>query len=274
MNIIFSLRRNLAKITNGIIIGSGRIGDHLYASNNNQDTLFTSRDQKVTSDSKGPIYVCTRNNDLENIIESTPSDRREDLIFLQNGVLTKYLTAKGLQDNTQALIYYAVAKKGENPIDGITDLNPDGLTAVTGKWAEDFAARLSNAGLSCKVLDKPTWTVAMLEKHIWICAFMAVGAKHGCTVGDVENLYNEEVRTLISELTAAAAKECKVKFPGGVEDRLCAYARSVAHFPTALKEFEWRNGWFIDISKSALSHKEADPCPIHTEYIKNAGLLN
>lgn len=27
-------------------------------------------------------------------------------------------------------------------------------------------------------------------------------------------------------------------FPIGVADRLCAYARSVGHFPTALKEFK------------------------------------
>ena len=27
----------------------------------------------------------------------------------------------------------------------------------------------------------------MLEKHVWICAFMLVGATHGCTVGEVES---------------------------------------------------------------------------------------
>jgi hypothetical protein len=35
--------------------------------------------------------------------------------------------------NTQGLIYFAVAKKGEKPIDGVTDLNPEGLTSITGK---------------------------------------------------------------------------------------------------------------------------------------------
>ena len=33
-------------------------------------------------------------------------------------------------------------------------------------------------------------------------------------------------------------QKTKVSFSGGVEDRLIAYAKSVAHFPTALKEFE------------------------------------
>jgi len=95
---------------------------------------------------------------------------------------------------------------------------------------------------------------------------MAVGVKHQCTVGEVATTHEAEIRAVINELTAAAAKvtqqrlspflpppynyltlvlllyvsfqKTKVSFSGGVEDRLIAYAKSVAHFPTALKEFE------------------------------------
>lgn len=52
----------------------------------------------------------------------------------------------------QALVYFAVSKKGETPIDGKTDANPEGLTAVTGKHAQAFAGRLAHGDLSCKVL--------------------------------------------------------------------------------------------------------------------------
>lgn len=54
----------------------------------------------------------------------------------------------------QALVYFAVSKKGETPIDGKTDANPEGLTAVTGKHAQAFAARLAGGDLSCKVLSR------------------------------------------------------------------------------------------------------------------------
>ena len=54
----------------------------------------------------------------------------------------------------QALVYFAVSKKGETPIDGKTDANPEGLTAVTGKHAQAFAARLAHGELSCKVLPR------------------------------------------------------------------------------------------------------------------------
>ena len=40
-------------------------------------------------------------------------------------MLAEYLDNKGLGSNTQALVFYAVAKKGEKPIDGKTDVNPE-----------------------------------------------------------------------------------------------------------------------------------------------------
>lgn len=40
---------------------------------------------------------------------------------------------------------------GEDPIDGKTDLNPEGLTAAYGKHAAALAERLARGGLSCKV---------------------------------------------------------------------------------------------------------------------------
>ena len=257
-------------ITKGTIVGGGRIGNLLYELNDKQDVFNSARTDTLKSDDAGgPIYVCTRNNDLESIIEGCPAARREDLVFLQNGYLADYFRRKGLEDKaTQALVYFAVSKKGETPIDGVTDMNPDGLTAVTGKWAEDFQARLAKGGLKCHVLDSTTFTVAMLEKHIWISAFMAVGVKHGnCTVGEVEAKHSAEVRSLVEELGRAAAQELRVTFPPGVTDRLCAYARSVGHFPTALKELEWRNGWFMDLSFKATTRALPDPCPMHSEII-------
>jgi hypothetical protein len=51
----------------------------------------------------------------------------------------------------QVLVYFAVAKKGDAPTDGKTDVNPEGLTAACGPHAAAVAARLHAAGLSCKV---------------------------------------------------------------------------------------------------------------------------
>ena len=202
-------------ISPGVIVGGGRIGEMLWEANAKKDVLLRSRQDPIPAGT-GPIYIATRNNDLDAIIDKTPPERLSDLVFLQNGMLAPYLKKKGLSTNTQGLIYFAVAKKGEKPIDGITDLNPEGLTSITGKWANDFAERMKEAGLSCHVLEQPEWEVKMLEKHIWICAFMAVGAKHHCTVGEVEYKHNEEVRAIIAEMATATTGSLKISFPEGL----------------------------------------------------------
>ena len=56
-------------------------------------------------------------------------------------------------------------------------------------------------------------------------------------------------------------------------DRLAAYARSVAHFPTAVKEFEWRNGAFYEMSKAAEAAGRPDPCPKHTEGLRTLKVI-
>lgn len=257
----------------GVIVGAGRVGQALERMGGGRDVVVR-RGESVRQDSTGPIFVCTRNDVLGAIVDATPASRREDLVFIQNGMLAPWLESKGLREATQVLVYFAVAKQGEPPSDGKTDTNPEGLTAATGKWAAATAARLHAAGLSCKVLNAEEFKKPMLEKLIWICAFMLVGARHpGATVGVVESEHRDEVADLINELTEAAAAKLQTEFDAGVVDRLCAYARSVAHFPTAVKEFEWRNGWFYEISRRALESGRDDPCPLHTAWLKELGVV-
>jgi len=46
------------------------------------------------------------------------------------------------------------------------------------------------------------------------------------------------VSSLITELASAAAAEKGIVFEEAIEERLCAYACAVAHFPTAVKEVQ------------------------------------
>ena len=261
--------------TKGTIIGGGRIGRLLFELNGKKDQLLTrGTSDRINADDSGPIYVCTRNDDLSDIIDKTPEQRRSDLVFLQNGILEDFLVTKGLEKNTQGLIYFAVSKVGESPIDGVTDTNPEGLTAACGVWASDFALRLESGNLTCSVLNERDFNIAMLEKQIWICAFMAVGSKYkDCTVGEVANNHNAEVRAIISELAASAAYETGVIFPAALDDRLIAYARSVAHFPAVLKEFEWRNGWFASISLKRAQRMLPDLSPNHSAVLRKNNLF-
>ena len=99
-----------------------------------------------------------------------------------------------------------------------------------------------------------------------------VAALHSeVTVGEVEKECTADVTVLIRELLAS----CRLANPlalftndATVTARLLAYARSVAHFPTAMKEFPWRNGYFWDISEAAVSEGKADPTPTHSAWLK------
>ena len=271
----FRLIINAATMTETVpftIVGAGRVGQALSKMSKGLDVVI-KRGQAITGP-PGPIIVTTRNDDLEAVVEATPVERRKDLVFIQNGMLKPWLDAKGLEDNTQVLVYFAVAKLGDSPTDGVTDLNPEGLTAAYGEHAQAIADRLHAAGLSCKVLNKTDFKKSMLEKLIWICSFMLVGARHGgCTVGEVESTYTSEVKTLIGELAAAGGAALGVESEDGIEARLCAYGRSVAHFPTAVKEFTWRNGWFYGLSNLAQENGQPDPCPNHTAWLKEIGAV-
>lgn len=64
----------------------------------------------------------------------------------------------------------------------------------TACYRETDHSQLQPARVFChspptpQVLDRPEFTKSMLEKLVWICAFMLVGARHGgCTVGEVES---------------------------------------------------------------------------------------
>lgn len=149
-----------------IIVGGGRIGNALKDIGVDGDVLLKRGEPIPATPSSGPIYVCTRNDDLAAIVAGTPADRRADLVFMQNGILTGFLESEGLAGNTQVLLYLAVAKLGEKPTDGITEFNPEGLTAAKGKWADTFAARLAKGDLACRALDGDDYTAAMLEKHV------------------------------------------------------------------------------------------------------------
>jgi hypothetical protein len=101
------------------IVGSGRLGSALQQMGNGEDEVV-GRDQPISEGGSGPIFVSTRNDDLEGVLQQTPPSRREDLVFMQNGMLLPWLRHHSLHSNTQALIYFAVAKLNEPPVDGVT----------------------------------------------------------------------------------------------------------------------------------------------------------
>ena len=109
-------------------------------------------------------HSATRNDSLDAIVENCPEDRRKDLVFVQNGYLDNFLASKNLLDNTQVLLFVSVTSMEAEPIDGITTVNPEGLTTATGEHAEAFAGLLDGLGLKCNVVSSADYRPAMFEK--------------------------------------------------------------------------------------------------------------
>mmetsp|Transcript_3060 Transcript_3060/g.4309 ORF Transcript_3060/g.4309 Transcript_3060/m.4309 type:complete len:190 (+) Transcript_3060:645-1214(+) len=145
--------------------------------------------------------------------------------------------------------------------DGITSVNPEGLTAVTGVHAEAFANRLLALNLKCNVVNNEDYRPAMFEKLIWICTYMLVGSAKECTsVGQAGADHSDIVKKLVEELKAAVTSNEGIVFPDGTMDRLAAYTDVVKDFPCAVKEFKWRNEYFYNMGD--------DACPLHNRLLK------
>lgn len=144
------------------VIGGGRIGSLLHQDGK---SLLLKRGDKIPAENEGtPIFIATRNDSLDGIIAECPENRLKDLVFLQNGYLDAYLEQKGLAANTQCLLYLSVPKLGVDAVDGITTVNPEGLTASTGVHAQALADLLASLNLKCNVVNMEDYQPAMFEK--------------------------------------------------------------------------------------------------------------
>jgi hypothetical protein len=160
--ILLASSTNVVTTATTEIIGSGRIGSFLAEAGN---CKVLGRNDKIDPDREGnPIFIATRNDALESIIENCPENRLSDLVFLQNGYLDNFLKSKNLLNNTQVLLYLSVPAKGVTPVDGVTTYNPEGLTAATGRHAATFGNRLASLQMKCRIVSPSDYRPAMFEK--------------------------------------------------------------------------------------------------------------
>lgn len=235
------------------IIGAGRVG---IALSELAGTPAHQRGQAWHDAPPGPLIVCTRNDDLAAVIQATPAHRREDLVFIQNGMLRPLLVEHGLQDNTQALVYFAVSKRGDAPVDG-------GGTVVTGKWAQAFCKLLAKGDLECSVVDSTRFGQQMVEKLLWNCVFGLLCQVHDASVGTLVREQRAQIDALVAELSGVAERALGLTLESGVSQRLCDYSLKIADYKGAVKEMRWRNGWFL----------EQERTPVHVGLLERALVL-
>lgn len=63
------------EVVAGVIVGAGRVGQALEKMGGGRDVVVR-RGEKVPEESAGPIFVCTRNDVLDSVVDATPPSRR------------------------------------------------------------------------------------------------------------------------------------------------------------------------------------------------------
>ena len=245
------------------IVGAGRIGQTFAKIAENKEIevhLLRRGDQDLLT--TGPIVICTRNNDLQGVLEWIPLERQADLVFIQNGMLQTWFADQSLQQVTQALLYIAVSKVGDEPVDGLRSV-------VTGCQSEAFVWLMKELGLQCTAVKRSQFLLEMLEKLLWNCVFGLLCQVHNVTVGEVVAQYRLQVESLSLELLQVACTEMKLDLPFKDEryalvERLCDYSNSIPDYKGAVKEWKWRNGWFWD--------RQQDSKSVHATLLLQAGI--
>ena len=271
-----------------IIVGNGRIGSMLldFGSRNGYNDVVVKRGDVIPSGHAGPVYVCTQTADLAAVIAACPEDKKDDLVFLQDGMLEPLFQRNGIYGPTQASLWLACMRKGGKPVDGRTHDNPEGLTTVTGKWAGAFASRMSTGNLACEIKMDRDARRSTLERLVFLSAYHLVGTVHGgITIGEVAQKHADEAGQLCRELASFVRYTLSVSLFSGIDERLEAYAQKMEFLPTALTDFEFRNGYFYRYTKMAgtritpagIKVQVPDTTPTHTEYLllaQERGLIN
>ncbi|KIY95098.1 hypothetical protein MNEG_12864 [Monoraphidium neglectum] len=182
-----------------IVIGGGRVGTAISRMYAPRPAPILRRGEAVPDLPRpgadaGPIWVCTTNDALDEVIAATPQGRRGDLVFVQNGMLLPWLRERWLGGNTQVLLYMAADASG-----AVTDGRK--TLAHGGRWAEHAAAALAGGGVACRV--EAGWREfqeAVAAKLLWSSIFWVMSAALGETVGEIAENRSEEVAALVAEL--------------------------------------------------------------------------
>jgi ketopantoate reductase len=223
------------------VIGAGRIG-HFFAQVFNA-SLVTRNTGTIANE--GPIIVCVRNAHLEAVVKAIPKPRREDLVFIQNGMIDPLLDKQGIGHSTRGILYFAIESKGATPVDG-------GGTVFTGIHALRMVAGLKPAGIHASQVSQLDFQREMSIKLLWNSIFGLLGEVYQSDVGQLLRHHASEIVILTNELSEILASELHIDLPPNLIDILTTYAEKVSFYKTRASEWEYRNGWFLSVKQTSL----------------------
>ncbi|MBI5609948.1 MAG: hypothetical protein HY902_13830 [Deltaproteobacteria bacterium] len=249
-----------------IFIGAGRIGRALArraAQRGLEAPLLGRHDAwDVLEAPQGqPIALCVRNDDLGAVLARVPAHRHTDLVFLQNGMLRDWLREHDLELATRGLLFFAVPDRNAEP-------QPGGVTPLWGPHAQALAGWLRSLDLPAEAVHAAAFANVELEKLLWnTCLGVVCQARH-CSVAQAATAH----AGLLAELAIELARLGRPALGADVDDaalveRMVAYSVQLGDYRAAVKEWPWRNGWFV-----AEAARLGRTCPVHGALLAQAGI--
>lgn len=240
-----------------IIIGAGRVGGALAQRARKaglEHTLVNRTEGWDAIERTGaPIFVAVRNDDLSAVLDKVPASARERLVFTQNGMLRPWLTQRGLGDCTRGLLFLAVPSRG-------APLDPGGNSPFVGPQAGAVAKWMGSIEVPASTPDATAFAVTELEKLLWNCCFGLLCEHTDGPVGAVVEQHDELLTRLADELLHLGMPAFGLTLDSdareALKERLRAYSRSIPDYRGAVKEWPWRNGWFVEVAREAGLHEE------------------
>jgi ketopantoate reductase len=246
-----------------IVIGAGRVGGALAARARAEQVPCTLVDradgwEALQRNEGEPVVLTVRNDDLDAVLERIPQHRRADLVFVQNGMIRDWLAERGLHDVTRGLLFFAVATRGA-PIE-IGPPNP-----FWGPHAVTMVGWFGQLGLPATVLDTPEFASAELEKLLWNSCFGLLCERFDADVGTVVREHSDTLRDLVMELLPISEPAFGLSLRRDERermlDRMRRYAQRIPDNRAAVKEWSWRNGWFVTRRQT----------PVHRQLLEATG---
>jgi ketopantoate reductase len=110
---------------------------------------------------------------------------------------------------------------------------------------------LTTIGIAAEEVDETAFRAVEAEKLIWNCAFGLLCERYDTPVDRVVTEHGQVLGQLVSELLQVAHDALGVELAlDPLVERLAAYSMSLAGYQGAVKEWRWRNGWFVEAART------------------------